>query len=253
MSDDWRAMFEATYSTSASAAQERVWRAVFGDEYPEGIDPYSFVSRTELARIADETRVGAGQTVVDLGCGRGGAGLWVSAATGADLLGIDIAEAALVAARSRAAAMSRPARFVRGEFEATGLETGSADAIMSVDAMLFTPDKAAAFRELRRILRDGGRLVMTSWDYDRQPVGRPPQVLDHRPLAAAAGFDVIAYDITPDWRERIERTGLGLLDAVEELAAESGETVAEVRAGILQMNATIETMTRRFMLVAEAR
>ncbi len=79
------------------------------------------------------------------------------------------------------------AQFVSSSFESTGLDYASVDAVMSVDAMLFTPDKAAALRELRRILRSGGRLALTSWDYHRQPLG-PPQVDDHRPLLAAAGF-----------------------------------------------------------------
>jgi hypothetical protein len=47
--------------------------------------------------------------------------------------------------------------------------------------------------------------------------------------------------------------GQGLLDAAAELAAESGENVDDVRDSIRQMNATVETMIRRFFLVAEAR
>jgi ubiquinone/menaquinone biosynthesis C-methylase UbiE len=105
---DWRQVFEDTYATAASPTQERIWRDVFGDEYPEGVDPYSFVTRTELGRFATELRVGPGDTLLDLGCGRGGAGLWVAPATGANLIGIDIAESALVAARARAVAMGQP-------------------------------------------------------------------------------------------------------------------------------------------------
>jgi SAM-dependent methyltransferase len=249
---DWRAVFEATYSAEASPIQERIWRAAFGDEYPDGLDPYSFISRSELARFAAEVRVGTGETLVDIGCGRGGAGLWVAGATGAGLIGIDIAESALVAARKRAAAMGATATFQRGEFESTGLADASVDAVMSVDALLFTPSKAAALRELRRILRAGGRLVLTSWDYHRQPVGRPPQVPDHRPLAEAAGFRVVAYDTTEHWREREELIGQGLLDAAAELAVESGAPVEKVRGEILEMNATVETQSRHVFLVAEA-
>ena len=87
VTDDWRAVFEATYSSAASPTQERIWRAVFGDAYPDGVDPYSFVSRMELTRFAGEVQVGPGNALVDVGCGRGGAGLWVSAATGAELIG----------------------------------------------------------------------------------------------------------------------------------------------------------------------
>jgi SAM-dependent methyltransferase len=169
MTPDWRAVFEATYASDASPTQERVWRDVLGGEYPDGVDPYSLVSKSELDRFAREVHVGPGATLLDVGCGRGGAGLWVAAATGAHLVGVDIAEAALVDARRRAAAMGASARFVRGEFEATGLEDASVDAIMSIDAMLFTPEKAAAFRELRRVARPGSRLVMTSWTTTASP------------------------------------------------------------------------------------
>jgi SAM-dependent methyltransferase len=253
MSKDWRAVFEATYSTPASAVQERVWRGVFGEDYPEGIDPNSLLSRRELTRFASEVGVGPGQTLVDVGCGRGGAGIWVARSTGSELIGLDIAENALAAARKRAAAMDMAATFRVGEFERTGLDDATADAIMSVDALLFTPNKPAALRELRRILRPGGRLVVTSWDYHRQPAGRPPQVADHRPLAEAAGFDVVGYDTTDHWRERNTRLGQGLLEAVEELAAEEGSDVEETRAAILEMNASLDAMIRRFFMVAEAR
>jgi SAM-dependent methyltransferase len=250
---DWRQVFEETYAAAASPVQERIWREVFGDDYPEGVDPYSFVTRSELDRFARDVRVEPGQTLLDVGCGRGGAGLWVSAATGASLIGIDIAETALVAARARAERMGQKATFRRGEFESTGLDDASVDAMMSVDALLFTPSKEAAFVEFRRILRPGGRLVLTSWDYHSQPVGRPPQVPDHRPLGEAAGFEVLAYDTTDQWRERNERAGQLLLDAAEELAAESGEPVEEVRSSVREMNATVEMMIRRFFLVAQAR
>jgi ubiquinone/menaquinone biosynthesis C-methylase UbiE len=190
--------------------------------------------------------------LVDLGCGRGGAGLWVALATGVRLTGVDIAEAALEAARERARRVGAEATFVRGTFEATGLPDACADAVMSVDALLFTPDKAAAMVELRRIIRPGGRLCVTSWDYHSQPAGRPPQVADHRPLAEAAGFRVLAYDDTDRWRELQEATGEGLLRAVPELAEEEGVSVEEERAGVEEMNATLAAMIRRFFLVAEA-
>ena len=252
MDTDWRAIFEETYTAPPSRVAERVWRSVYGDEYPDGVDPFSYVSRSELARFAGEVDLGAGDTLVDVGCGRGGPGLWVAAAAGARLVGIDIAEAALEAARARAARMGADATFRLGAFEATGLDDGAVDAVMSVDALLFTPDKAAAMAELRRILRTGGRLVLTSWDYHAQPAGRPPQVPDHRPIAQAAGFAIIAYADTEDWPNRMRGTTLGLLDAVDELAREDGEPVAEVRADLEQMLANLDTLTRRFLLVAEA-
>jgi SAM-dependent methyltransferase len=122
---------------------------------------------------------------------------------------------------------------------------------MSVDALLFATDKARALRELGRILRPGGRLALTSWDYSGQPPNRPPQIADHRPLAEAAGLEITAYDETPDWRVLQEATVDGLLERVEDLAADRGETADQVRAGIVEMRATMNYMTRRFLLLAQ--
>jgi SAM-dependent methyltransferase len=122
---------------------------------------------------------------------------------------------------------------------------------MSVDALLFTPDKQAALHELARVLRHGGRLVLTTWDYHRTPDGRPPQVADHRPLVEAAGLQLLAYDDTPNWEHNQRAIHERLLDRVDDLAAEDGSDPEEVRAGLLEMAATTDCMIRRVLLVAE--
>jgi hypothetical protein len=134
-----------------------------------------------------------------------------------------------------------------------GLPGGSAQAVMSIDALLFAPSKPAAAAELARILTPGGRLVLTSWDYHSQPAGRPAQVTDHRPLLEQAGFDVLGYEETHAWRDRQRRTGQALLAAATELAAESGSTAAQQRARITEMNANMATITRRVLVTARRR
>jgi ubiquinone/menaquinone biosynthesis C-methylase UbiE len=44
-------------------------------------------------------------------------------------------------------------RFQVGDLTATGLPDASCDAVMSLDVLVFVPDKAAALREVARILR----------------------------------------------------------------------------------------------------
>jgi 2-polyprenyl-3-methyl-5-hydroxy-6-metoxy-1,4-benzoquinol methylase len=99
---DWAALFNEEFRLPVSRIDERISRAVLGDEYPEGLDSYSFLTRTDLGRFVEEVKVGPGDTLVDLGCGRGGPGLWVASRTGARLVGIDIAHTAVEAARRRA-------------------------------------------------------------------------------------------------------------------------------------------------------
>ncbi|MDP9223606.1 MAG: class I SAM-dependent methyltransferase [Actinomycetota bacterium] len=250
---DWAAEFDEVYAAPASAVAERIWREVFGDEYPEGVDPNSYVTVSELGRFAEELRVGEGDLLLDAACGGGGPGLWVAARTGTDLVGFDISVTALEAARARAAALGLAGRteYRVGSFHDTSLEDGIADAVMSVDALLFAPDKTAALEELHRVLRADGRLVFTSWDYHRQPEGRPPQVDDHRPLLQANGFDVLAYDETRDWLAVQTQTTDALLDSVDELAAESDADPVKLRASLEEMRATMDSISRRVFVVAQ--
>jgi SAM-dependent methyltransferase len=252
---EWTRRFEQSFTGPASAVRARIWQQVYGPEYPSWADPFSYVSVTELRRLARESHAAPGRCLVDIGCGRGGPGLWVAAATGANLIGIDTDDAALDAARRRAAqaGMTERATFRHGSFSATGLPDGSAQSVMSIDALLFAPSKPAAAAELARILTPGGRLALTSWDYHSQPAGRPAQVADHRPLLDQAGFDILGYDETDAWRDRQERTGQALLAAAADLAAESGGTAAQRRASIAEMNATLATITRRVLVIAQRR
>lgn len=60
---------------------------MFGPGYPEGVGPFSHVTATDLARLVDEeSHLGRGDLLVDVGCGRGGRGLHVAEHTGASLL-----------------------------------------------------------------------------------------------------------------------------------------------------------------------
>ena len=252
-SHDWSVRFGEVFAEPESAVQARIFGQVLGAEYPAEVSPYSYTSRSELARIAVEVQLGSGDLLVDVGGGRGGPGLWVAAATGADYLDVDIAESALHRVAERAAHLGLADRVSTrvGSFDALPLRDGEAAAIMSIDALLFSPDKAAAAQELARVLRRGGRLVLTSWDYSSQPAGRPPQVADHRPLLEGAGLKVLVYEDTPDWARRQRRTGELMLAAAHELAEESGEDPAEVRAMLREMKDTQDTMLRRFLVVAE--
>ena len=248
---DWVSAFEQVYAQPESSVQARIWAEVLGSDYPRELAPYSYTTWSELRRFVGDLALGPGQVLADIGCGRGGPGLWIAAASGASYVGVDIAEPALAQVRARAARLQLDSvRALRGAFEEIPLGDAEADAIMSVDALLFTPDKRAAAVELARVLRPGGRLVFTTWDYSRQPVGRPPQVPDHRPVLTAAGFLVETYAETPEWERRQRDIDSRLIASVEELANESGENADQVRADLLEMAATVDAMLRRVYVVA---
>ena len=144
----------------------RIWRDVYGDDYPEGVEPFSFVTRTDLTHIVEYLKLNPGDTLVDLGCGRGGPGLWVARETGADLVGIDLSPDAVEQARQRIAnfGLQEYARFLTADFCATGLPDESCEGGMSIDMLWMVEDKGAAMAEVKRILCPGGRFVFTTWE-----------------------------------------------------------------------------------------
>jgi len=249
----WTEVFTSVFEGPASAVQARIWAETYGDDYPAELDPYSFTTWSELRRAVDGLALSRGDLLIDVGCGRGGPGLWVASTAGASVLGVDISPTALEAARRRAVALGLgdSATYFEGSFDAIPAGTASAQGVLSIDALLFAPDKGTAIREIARVLEPGGRLVATTWDYHTQPVNRPPQVEDHRPLLMEAGFQVIGYDETPGWLENHRKLDSLMLDSVDDLAEESGQDPAEVRAEIQEMDATVDAMLRRVLIVAE--
>ena len=103
-----------------------------------------------------------GETVVDLGCGRGGDVLRAAALVGprGAAIGVDASEKMLAVAVERAAGTPQ-ARFVRSDLAAIRLPDGCADAVVSDCAINHAPDKAAVYREIHRLLKPGGRFTVS--------------------------------------------------------------------------------------------
>lgn len=165
-----------------------------GDNYPVEVDPSSSCTRSLLAHIREMLALRAGDTLVDLGCGRGGPGLWLARETKARLIGLDFSPKAIALAMRTAQrfALTTPAQFRVASFDATGLPDASAVGVMSVDALAFAPDHDAALRELRRVLRPGARAVFTAAEPKDQPSGAWPD------RVAAAGLEIDRDELRPD-------------------------------------------------------
>jgi SAM-dependent methyltransferase len=206
-----------------SVTLERVHRTAFGDDY--AVDTYTngFYSGTTLRHLRDALRLAPHCTLADLGCGHGGPGLWVAKQTGAHLIGIDISTVGVDLAREQAVRLgiADRARFRVGDLTATGLPDASCDAVLSLDVLVFVPDKAAAAREFARILRTGGTLGFTTWEQSGYSARLDAeQLADHRPLLEAAGFIIDAYEEPPDWRRQQTALAEGLIAAEAALAKE---------------------------------
>src|SRR5207248_36766 len=79
--------FDAAFSAAAeSPGIRRVWELAEPDLPPQ-VEPFSFVSAGLLRHVARALDLSSpGQMLADLGCGRGGPGLWLARETGASLV-----------------------------------------------------------------------------------------------------------------------------------------------------------------------
>ena len=178
-----------------------------------------------IAEVTAALRLSPGATLLDLACGRGGYGLEIAARTGARLVGVDFSAEAVRQAREQAGRAGRAADFRVGDLIATGLGTGSADAVLCVDAIQFAPQQDAAYGELRRVLAPGGRAVLTCWE-PVEPGDARLGRLRHVSLGAgltAAGFSDVEVRERPGWRaaERAMWAAAAALDPGDDPALRS--------------------------------
>jgi ubiquinone/menaquinone biosynthesis C-methylase UbiE len=114
--------------------------------------------------LVDKLGIGKGMKVLDLGCGDGTTAV-PEAQRGAEVLGVDIARN-LVEAGNRRARELGLANLKFEEGDATGLAAlrdKSFDLVVSIFGAMFAPKPFDVAREMVRVARPGGRIVMGNW------------------------------------------------------------------------------------------
>jgi SAM-dependent methyltransferase len=106
-----------------------------------------------------------GERILDLSTGTG----WTSrvvARRGASVIGVDIAEDLLSAARAAAEAEGLSIEYRVGDAESLPFAPGEFDAVVSTVGVMFASRQEAAAAELARVCRKGGRIALTTWTAD---------------------------------------------------------------------------------------
>lgn len=130
-----------------------------------------------------------GMRALDIGTGTGSLALGL-ARRGLDVVGLDVSEPLLVVARDRASTLGLEVRFVHGTAEETGQEAGCFDLVTAGQCWWWF-DAPRAAREVERVLRQGGRLLMANFSYlplaDSAAEATERLILAHNPGWPKAG------------------------------------------------------------------
>ena len=108
--------------------------------------------------------ISSGIKVLDLGCGDGTTAL-PAARLGAEVLGVDIASNLVEAGNSRAKDEGLTnCRFQEGDAsDLQGLDDDTFDLVISIFGAMFAPKPFDVAKEMVRVTRPGGRIVMGNW------------------------------------------------------------------------------------------
>jgi SAM-dependent methyltransferase len=169
--------------TGPNAEQIQYWNAISG---PKWVTLHEVIDRQihPLGQAAmDAAAIGAGDRVLDIGCGCGATTADIARRVGPQgaAVGVDVSAVMLEQARTvaRTAGLTQ-ACFEQADAQTHGFAPGSFNVLFSRFGVMFFSDPAAAFANLCQALQPGGRLAFVCW----QAITDNPWMLV--PLAAAA-------------------------------------------------------------------
>jgi ubiquinone/menaquinone biosynthesis C-methylase UbiE len=239
--------FDETFGrVDASPRLNELFDEVMGP-FPPHVEPFSMVTRDGLERVFSELQLREDGHLVDLCCGRGGLGLWFAKQSGARLTGVDFSPEAIRQAQRRAQLFpGAKASFLVADAAQTPLGDGSADAIVCIDSLQLLPERDMVVREMARLVRPGGRAVITTWERDDGGIpGRTP-IRDAGRLVERDGLRLILREEHPEWMDRQTAIFERVIAEDSDDAEPAVRRLAEEGRTVLPLTAT----TRRVLVVA---
>jgi len=145
--------------------QAAAWNGDDGNDWTEQEEQYNRTVTRHTQRLFAAAGIGARDNVLDIGCGCGDTSRQAARiARQGSVLGIDLSTRMLDRARERSSAEGLTnIRFARGDVQVFPFEEQAFDLAISRFGVMFFADPVAAFRNVRRALKPGGRVAFLAW------------------------------------------------------------------------------------------
>lgn len=113
--------------------------------------------------LAERAAIQPGARVLDAGCGMGGSALWLVENRGAYVFGVTLSlrQARLAVRAAARRHLSHQASFSLQDYSATAFPDETFDVVWAIESVCYAPVKSAFFEEALRVLRPGGRLILS--------------------------------------------------------------------------------------------
>jgi len=177
------------------------------------LDQFHTRGLAATAELANLAVITAGMSVLDVGSGVGGPARFLAATYGCDVIGVDLSEPFVEAARylSARTGQDNKVSFETGSALALPFDSGRFDAVLLQHVAMNIADRPLLYREIRRVLRPGGKfatfdVVLNSGD-----------PLYPAPWAKTSGESFLLT--AADTCEAIEAAGFGTLVRRDDTAA----------------------------------
>jgi SAM-dependent methyltransferase len=175
------------------------WRGKGSASWLEQADRLEAMLDPVLDPLFDAAALAPPEAVLDVGCGRGVTTRAAAAIVGTTgrVTAVDVAPDLIEAAAARAVPDgAAPIEWLVADAQRAPFADGSFDAVISRFGVMFFDDAVAAFANLRRAVRPGGRLAVCTW---RPRDASPFQHAGYDAIVTAltaAGYDIAAGDPT---------------------------------------------------------
>ena len=164
-------MSSPTQKNDPNTMEDSYWNSAAGQKWVDFQDEMDSLLETVKDRLLAKSNIQKGEHILDVGCGTGAATRDAARLAGANgtVIGADISSLLLDCAKQVAADRdAAPIEYLLVDGQTHGFVENSLDVLLSRFGVMFFSDPVAAFTNMTRALKPGGRVSFVSWSYMKE-------------------------------------------------------------------------------------